>query len=174
MKERGILFSREMVLALLAGRKTVTRRMSAQWDGLVVGQRLWVRETWAPADARYSMVPVLYRADGDAQAVEGNRWRPSLHMPRWASRILLEVTEPVRVERVQDITEEDAIREGVERDDEPCDHSRLSCDEIGCMGPTHKSAFVAIWQQLHTKPGERWEDNPTVRRIAFRRIAETA
>ncbi len=96
----------------------------------VHGDRLWVRETWAyfgGAEYLYQRDPsmVVYKAtraddlrvpewaSADEPGCDGGRWRPSIFMPRWASRITLEITE-VRVERVQDISEEDAVAEGIE------------------------------------------------------------
>jgi hypothetical protein len=82
------------------------------------GDRLWVRETWInpflteerlPSEMPIRPKEIRYRADG----VEYPRWQPSFFMPRWASRITLEIVN-VRVERVQDITEEDAIAEGID------------------------------------------------------------
>jgi hypothetical protein len=116
MKERPILFSAPMVRAILDGRKTQTRRVIKEklmrGEGAHVnncqygkpGDRLWVRETFCYHDylARY-----LYKADG----VTGVKWKPSIFMPRIASRIMLEITG-IRVERLQDISEEDAIAEG--------------------------------------------------------------
>lgn len=139
MKERGILFSAPMVRAILEGRKTMTRRVvkdqafdmtglspeiqnsfenaarnSEFWAGFVrschhgqPGDQLYVRETF------YAFLgwKVLYRADDDG-FLPDDGWRPSIHMPRWASRITLEITS-VRVERLQDISTEDCIAEGV-------------------------------------------------------------
>lgn len=96
----------------------------------VAGQRLWVRETWCEASPEHRDTPgarqAFYRAD--SPSVEGDearlqyirlghdyRWRPSIHMPRWASRLTLEITA-VRVERLQDISEEDAKAEGCDGD----------------------------------------------------------
>lgn len=97
-------------------------------------------------------------------------WKSSIFMPRWASRITLEVVS-VRVERLHEITEDDARREGVERDTAPCDHTRLSCDEVGCMGPTHRSTFAELWDSIN---GDRapWASNPWVRRVEFKRVEE--
>ena len=154
MKERPILFSGEMVRAILDGRKTQTRRpVTVPWRGSkrvapyepcyiendselmardrygdwhrmvdymhpygIPGDRLWVRETWRQYDRRnececydFCYCPptgtVIYRSDRDDDEV---KWRPSIHMPRWASRITLEVTD-VRVEHVQEISAERVI-----------------------------------------------------------------
>lgn len=131
IKERPIIFSSPMVRAILDGRKTQTRRVIKEklmrGEGAHVnncpygkpGDRLWVRETWSKAKSPMSS-EVFYRADGEPKGKQyplsfverESRWRPSIHMPRWASRILLEVTN-VRVERLHDISEEDAIAEGL-------------------------------------------------------------
>jgi hypothetical protein len=141
MKERPIIFSGEMVRAILEGQKTMTRRVvkprlipfiekAALVNGKpcidlldieipcpygIPGDRLWVRETWVHLPNN----TVLYRATdnerSEAWKMYGEpKWRPSIFMPRWASRILPEITN-VRVERLQDITEEDAIGEGIGR-----------------------------------------------------------
>ena len=154
VRERPILFSAPMVRAILEGRKTQTRRVvkpqphhgpvgemvclgGADWamdDGDLSGQfrcpygvpgdRLWVREAWAPNEG--SAGGYIYRADvgegssgfyqADLKIGEWThiapRWRSSIHMPRWASRITLRITD-VRVERLQDISEADAIAEGL-------------------------------------------------------------
>jgi hypothetical protein len=105
-----------------------------------VGDRLWVRETWAPCtvdgpvDDVEDADAVMFDADKaallftgkegetsffrrlDSYAWTPHRWRPSIHMPRWASRLTLEVTE-VRVQRLQDISEADAVAEGFEHVD---------------------------------------------------------
>lgn len=138
MKERPILFSAPMVHAILDGRKTQTRRVvnkKAALDCLAAGfepsfltlpgntdlcqygqpgDRLWVRETWAYHVQAVGAVcdedgPFVYRADPMAEQHRlCDRWRPSIHMPRAASRITLEVTA-VRVERLQDISPDDCI-----------------------------------------------------------------
>lgn len=113
--------------------------------------RLWVRETWAPADLRYSpLAPVLYRADGDAQPVKDERWRPSIHMPRWASRLTLEVVD-VRVQRLQEISEADARAEGVE----PCGGFMATAGcwrNYGSEGPSFGSAresYRSLWDSIY-------------------------
>lgn len=138
-KERPILFSAPMVRAILNSTKTQTRRA---WSvqpppGVRVGwipgetsagrygrpgERLYVRETWAAPHAYDHLPPRLIPQDARIHyaATEdrgGLLWRPSIHMPRWASRITLEITD-VRVERLGIISHEDAIAEGVSSVDE--------------------------------------------------------
>lgn len=74
--------------------------------------------------------------------------------------------EAVRVERLQEISEEDAKAEGVARDDEPCDHSRHSCEDVGCLGQTFKSSFCTLWCELHGD--DSWRSNPEVVAITFK------
>ena len=110
--DRPILFSAPMVRAILDGRKTMTRRIyKPRFDKWQVGDRLWVRETYLESLTGV----VCYRADYmiDETAISQGKWRPSIFMPRKYSRILLEITELKR-ERLQDISEADAKREGVE------------------------------------------------------------
>jgi hypothetical protein len=146
--------------------------------GLPGRDRLWVRETWAPADPRYSpLAPVVYRADGDDQPCLDARWRPSIYMPRWASRITLEVTG-VRVERLQDISDEDAIGEGISCGDDAWHagpDGRYMRDRHGWYvghtrhnAPSH--AFREAWDQIN---GQRapWASDPWVWVIDFRRQA---
>lgn len=101
-REHGILFRGDMVRALLRPegdplRKGVTRRASDRWDRVIAGDLLWVRETWAQLDD--DTQGVVYRADEGGDSSESDRWdlvdrrwRPSIHMPRWASRLTLRVT----------------------------------------------------------------------------------
>ena len=113
MKQRPILFSTEMVKALISGRKTQTRRLAKDLNKCpygVVGNQLWVKETFSQKDER-----IIYRADVCSKwdLPDGFKWKPSLFMPRVASRILLEI-ESIHIEPLCDISEEDAIAEGVE------------------------------------------------------------
>ncbi len=145
------------------------------------GQKLWVKETWrcfGGAEYEYQREPgsVIYRAT--AEVSDLGPWKPSIFMSRWASRITLDVIG-LRIERLQDITEEDARAEGVERDKEPCDHTRLLCSEIGCLGPTHRSSYAELWDRRN---GDRkmsvdgqplidvsWRGNPWVWVVTFPR-----
>ena len=132
------------------------------------GDRLWVRETWAPAG--YSVLPTLYRADGDEQPTLDGRWRPSIHMPRWASRITLEVTG-VRVERLQAITEADAVAEGLENHGggELADAWWPEHDGLAQAGATPREGFRVLWEAING-PGS-WAANPWVWVVSFRKLA---
>jgi hypothetical protein len=154
------------------------------------GDRLWVRESFHHEDAEYlpeasNSVPLIpastvYRADMSVETLafekrvgvpRDMRWTPSIHMPRKLSRILLEVTG-IRIELVQAITEADAMAEGVKRDTEPCDHARQSCEDIGCLGKTHKASFCNLWCDLNGIPS--WTQNPWVWVVEFKRIEVAA
>ncbi|UGQ37929.1 hypothetical protein LSO07_08630 [Janthinobacterium sp. PLB04] len=133
------------------------------------GNRIWVRETFCLDDDGHEEWPV-FRADGAKlpqrqPTRKPARWTPSIHMPRAASRILLEIVS-VRVERLNDCSEADALAEGVKA--EPCDHVRLSCEEIGCCGPTAKGMYAALWD--HINGAGAWADNPWVWVIEFKRV----
>ncbi|EPB6909293.1 hypothetical protein ACRRN9_004009 [Pseudomonas aeruginosa] len=142
------------------------------------GDRLWVREAWA-ADAQVDAIapsdlsqgePIWYPADLSVRQtgcsmISKGRVRPSIHIPRWASRILLEITA-VRVERLQDISEEQALAEGVRG--EPCDHTRQACADIGCWGDTAKGAFGFLWESLNGEGS--WAANPWVWVVEFKRV----
>lgn len=125
--------------------------------------RLWVRETWASDDGRTA----FYRADGETYNY-GLPWKPSIHMPRWASRITLEICS-VRVERLQEISGEDLKAEGI---------SGLLCYGPAC-GPActqerrcegRKEAFIDLWNSLNAARGFGWETNPYVWVLEFRRL----
>lgn len=208
MTERPIIFSGPMVRAILAGRKTVTRRVVKlpKWadssQGIEVeqlhgdgppwpvaisretgcpvdldcpygqpGDRLWVRETWthdAPdiETARAAYEDALlggmtygpyYRATECAP--DTLTWRPSIHMPRWASRITLEVMS-VRVERLQEISEADAHAEGATWADNRPGHD---------YPKTKREAFSALWDSINGK-SHPWSSNPWVWRVEFKRV----
>ncbi|WP_282294843.1 hypothetical protein [Stenotrophomonas sp. PS02289] len=146
------------------------------------GERLWVRETWqgplvseqemdedgywARNIARYQdTAHCVYAADGaaapewvDADGELPRGWRPSIHMPRWACRLLVEITA-VRVERLHAISEADAVAEGI-------DHERMNGY---ALAGRHRSAGFAF-QDLWTSTGGTWVSNPWVWVIEFKRI----
>lgn len=142
------------------------------------GNRLWVRETWAyfgGDEYLYQKEPgsVGYRAEHDGLAsAPGGRWRPSIHMPRWASRLTLEVVS-VRVERLQAISEEDARAEGVERHPEPFTSGYRNYEpepsfESVTYHPTARESFASLWRSING--AESWDANPWVWRIEFARV----
>lgn len=145
-----------------------------------VGDRLWVREAHAPradcliswqrsmAEAYNRMQPtdLCYRADEKATDwVE--KWRPSIHMPRWASRILLEITD-VRVQRLQDISEGDAEAEGCV-ETHPGDWLNFAVPgDKDASSALASAAFRLLWERING-PGS-WSANPWVWAVSFRRI----
>lgn len=135
------------------------------------GDRLYVREAWSVRGRYTDVVEVGYRASATrahtefveqwpvAVAVPGKgkwpewpKYGPSIHMPRWASRLWLAVSD-VRVQRLQDISEADTIAEGISAD--YLEHIH---------GP---DGYRDLWNSLHTKPGTRWEDNPWIYAVTF-------
>lgn len=168
MKERPIIFNGDMVRAILEGRKTMTRRPVKTEPGMEsylaeavnnetahdelyrygkVGDMLWVRETWADVGRG-----LIYAADKKATPL---KWKPSIHMPKWASRITLEITG-IRIERVQEITEQDARKEGVWGIGEPYQG----------VGDLPADRFERLWQSIYGN----WSDNPFCWVIKFRRV----
>lgn len=146
----------------------------------VPGDRLWVRETHAVYGVMDSDNPrVIYRADSPPDA--GISWRPSIHMPRWASRINLEITG-VRVERVQDIEEDDAEAEGIFIDNncivgtsgaggvhrEIMGRRAFAADDEGHECPI--DAFEQLWDSINAKRGYSWESNPWVWVVEFKQV----
>ncbi|MFK1057241.1 hypothetical protein ACIU0Q_10560 [Pseudomonas aeruginosa] len=167
--------------ATIHGNEVALREREALSTRCPFGQpddRLWVREAWA-ADAQVDAIaprdlsqgePIWYPADFSVRQtgcsmISKGRGRPSIHMPRWASRILLEITA-VRIERLQDISEEQALAEGVRG--EPCDHARQACADIGCWGDTAKGAFGFLWESLNGEGS--WAANPWVWVVEFKRV----
>lgn len=177
MRERPVIFSGPMVRAILAGTKTQTRRVlreqAESYVGDLLGQRfiypvvrgtaepvpircpygqpgdrLWVRETWSREDVR----GIMYRATDKNPSTLN--WKPSIHMHRADSRLTLELTE-VRVQRLLQISEEDAEAEGVE--------------PVGWEG--HAGCFAALWDSINAKRGHSWASNPWVWALTFRRVA---
>jgi hypothetical protein len=220
MKERPILFSGQMVKAILDGRKTQTRRIVNRLTGkgpargIITefqkadtagydwgfrnrrmlwneirhaklmemcpygqpGDRLWVRETFIAGHPDlpdgtldFDTDKVWYRADGDLHTWYDSTsdfgkavpWKPSIHMPRSASRITLEITE-VRVERLQDISETDAIAEGLRP------YWKQTEDPKWVEPGTCIDAFKELWESINS-PGS-WDVNPWVWVIEFRKV----
>lgn len=246
MKERPILFNTDMVKALLDGHKTQTRRpvkpqpnRSTQvlrepmgddvlWrfkygDNLkcplgVVGDRLWVRETWritgwieegevsleykthnsphadyievddadlferlwiqSSDDAeKAGLKPSLLGQYGWKLGEAPTRWRPSIHMPRWACRTVLEITD-IRVERVQDISEEDCMAEGLLKSYIVADWPHINdCEYRFDREDKHGygsaiGAFRTLWNSVYDKRGLGWNKSPFVWVITFKRITD--
>ena len=197
MKEHPILFSAPMVRALLAGTKTQTRRVVKPQPDYICqdgtparstdtakvrrgqmmtipcpygqpGDRLWVRETFLRADRRAAgRPPWVYAADYADADRPRTRWTPSIHMPRAASRITLEVTG-VRVERLQDISEADAMSEGA-----PPSHPSIDRISREYGYPDFpRSWYAQLWDHING-PGS-WEANPFVWVIEFRKISNAS
>jgi hypothetical protein len=139
-----------------------------------VGMRLWVRETWAEEYnmGRWTGV-YLYRECDEAIDIEHRTdWRPSIHMPRWASRLSLEVTE-VRCERLQDISEEDAIAEGVghgfQMNGGWPDYEHIKSGVCELSQDTAQMSFATLWDSINRKKYP-WDANPWVWVITFRKV----
>ena len=204
MKERPIIFSAEMVRAILDGRKTQTRRVIkgtfikegydpihndnlyrfiapygcaankdrdefadevARWCPYgAPGGQLWVRETFGIISKGIGFNAYdeyVYRADdrGDAADI---KWRPSIHMPRVASRITLEIVS-VRVEKLQEISGHDVLAEGVD--------NGKSNPKMGIRWENmQRLAYATLWDHLNAKRGFGWDMNPWVWVNEFKRI----
>jgi hypothetical protein len=178
MREMPILFSTEMVAAIIGGHKTMTRRvckgareLSCVLDWPIdtcpygkIGSHLWVRETWRPdntfAGGGIPRLGIKFGHGYEWKALNPNqtgKWKPSIFMPREASRITLEITN-IRVERLLDITESDACKEG-----DP--NQGLIASEND-----HTTWFQYLWDSINAKRGYSWESNPWVWCISFKRI----
>jgi hypothetical protein len=173
MTDRPILFNGPMVRAILDGRKTQTRRVVKmppfdpcdqgldihaivnieQCPHGVVGDQLWVREAFMVNEDE-----IAYAAT-DQALVGCEKWKPSIHMPKHLSRITLEIVG-VRVERLQDISEADAMAEGVEA---------VSIADVPRNAVwSARQDFAQLWDRING-PGS-WDANPWVWVIGFRKI----
>lgn len=191
MTDRPILFSAPMIRALLDGRKTQTRRLatSTPMQRVQPGDRLWVREAWAchwaTDDQKPSEIdPILWsvryfadnhiRAAADTRSPQGSlarldqckKQRPGMFMPRWASRLTLTMSKTV-TQPLQSITEADARAEGIERVQMYPGSSHYQDHEARTFA-FPQFACASLWNSLHPKPGERWEDNPDVIALTFK------
>lgn len=224
--DKPILFSSPMVRAILAGTKTMTRRVikpqpvmhdfgirgaidlqpafvegchktTYKAVGVEVfnqggtgsveapfyrGQRLWVRETWAVSPFLNRVKPsdldpatqIVYRASyqNDSHFV----WRPSIFMPRWASRITLEITH-VRVERLQEITAADCLKEGFAQEiaeirsiEKGWTLGRVMTESDESLIAKGQEWFQDLWDGLNAKRGFSWESNPFVWVVQFKKV----
>ena len=197
MKERPILFSALMVKALLADQKTQTRRVAKftdsghlkepggprRWhpddpDAVLAcpygqpGDRLWVKECYSAHGEFGDEGRKIYRADiPDGKEPNGLHWRPSIFMSRAASRLTLELTA-VRVERLNDISEEDARAEGVERisGSDRFFHSYFPRPEkngLRCCSSARES-YQGLWESLNGPSS--WAANPWVWALTFKKL----
>lgn len=195
-RELPILFGTEMVRAILDGRKTVTRRLvkflsrkNPNWtgyvkDGLMLyngrnepcikkapyqpGDILYVRESYSELSFGY-----VYKADGENIDHLGNviKWHPSIHMPKEAARIWLKVTD-VRVERLQEITENEAVKEGIYVSNCKGCNAPFGCDTCPDEGYDEIDEFAELWNSTINKSDlDRygWDANPYVWVIEFER-----
>jgi len=186
------------VRGVLSGRQTQVRRLvrgdnaKVYWNPIVVngyggwvnehgrpapcpfgapGDRLWVRETFSytrnDAQGFTDSGEVWYWADGNPQDGDWSKPRPSIHMPRWASRITLEIAD-VRVERLQEISDEDALAEGLRSDGSLGAQCSVELPGHRTHHDSPKECFRLLWESIHG-PGS-WDVNPFVWVIVFRRI----
>lgn len=142
----------------------------------IVGDRIWVRETWAEAGGNAPELQ-LYRANypehvpshyEHLRPAEEIRWRPSIHMPRWASRLTLEITN-VGVQRLQSISQNDAAREGLVR----LPASGRYCINQGDQyfgGASHDAREVFSWLWSSIYGDDSWQANPWVWVIEFKQV----
>lgn len=200
-KSKPIIFNGPMVRAILAGKKSTTRRVlkpqplflsglgkrvyrdedwRKSWGDdpsadlrFRKGDILWVRETWQEV-VSYSNgdTDILYKADND---IQDGPWRPSIYMPKQYARIWLRVTG-VKVERVRDISERDAIAEGVELSPNTDSGYRvyltrpnsIDADAVDSRRPL--KCFEYLWNNLNEKRGFGWDANPWVVAVTFERV----
>ena len=192
MTDKPIIFSAPMVRALLDGRKTQTRRLLKGRSGIIAARsviqnglhwlaieydRSWpLRLPYAPGDRLYvreafsydrldvdrdGTLPPWYWADGNPSSGDWSRPKPSIFCPRWASRITLTVTE-VRVQRLQEISREDAIAEGIEGDTDGWFDYLLPATQC-CARP--QDSYATLWNSLHGP--DAWDANPWVVALTF-------
>lgn len=195
--ERPILFSTPMIRAILEGRKSQTRRIVKKQPHTVgewimqginwlfpnvnpyvnikcpygkVGDVLWVRETFSPIEFEDG-THYRYKATFKENNCLKPKWKPSIFMPKEACRIKLEITD-IRVERLQNITGEEALAEGISKVD-----GKVIGYPFGILFnysnglnnySSPKEAYSALWEKINGKGS--WESNPWVWVIEFKRI----
>lgn len=235
MKERPILFTGEMVRAILEGRKTQTRRVMKpqpvksgyfwEWAGAgwnrddigasvmsghslavrgpygLIGDRLWVKEThvfewWEDEPKPPTDRPIHYHAGDGSEWDEPYwlwphyratdpapelyypdhgedephcRWRPSIFMPRWASRITLEIVD-IRIERLQHISVEDVLAEGIKQTEPDGFYLAPLAGVPDFPWGDARMAYAALWNSINEKSGFGWDQNPWVWVVEFKRV----
>ncbi len=192
MTEHPIIFSTPMVKAILDGRKTQTRRVvkpqahhynpdllqpqilypckeGEPWGDIdkpvrnsygLKGSRLWVKETFC--HHKKGKVDFIYKSNNNGDKAKKIKWKPSIHMPRTAARIFLEITD-IKIERLQDISEEDAKAEGVILFHQ---HTSTLCEQLFS---NHIKAYAHLWCSIQ-KSEDAWIDNPWVWVINFKKL----
>jgi len=184
---KPILFNQSMVKAIQDNRKTVTRRVIKNVNSIYrpfeVGDILYVRETWKIYEKRspdgldikkiYGYKTDENNPNNPSEFYE-TKWHPSIHMPKEAARIFLKVTD-IRVERLQDITEEQAIKEGIQHfDTKPDETFGLTKKEVWFENPMY--CFKWLWNSTIKKQDidkYGWNANPWVWVIEFERVETT-
>ena len=196
MADRPIIFSAPMILALLDGRKTMTRRLAwrrdpkwgdarpvvghehdymlpSVWQRVKSGDKLWAKETFFHHREKYKDSStgfvdwVHYRATDEDDFLPGMKWTPSIYMPRVHSRLTLIVTA-VKMERLQAISQTDAIAEGLirvpleDRLDIKYEWQPYPC---GTSYPNPVGAFEQVWVLVNG--AESWDANPEVVAVSF-------
>lgn len=189
-RSRPVIFSAPMVRAILDGRKTQTRQIVKRYEEFgcltgdcphqhrnecaasltascpygAPGDRLWVRENWRPLMDHLSECTgpkdIRYAASVSEAEWAISKWRPSIHMPRWASRITLRITD-VRVERLQAISAADAIAEAC---------APASAHSLDCDSKSPVVEFRGVWERINGVAS--WVANPWVWAIQFERVSQ--
>lgn len=177
MKEKPILFKPEMVRKVLSGEKTQTRRIvngnalmllyagftpeylmedgNSELRPYYIGQILWVRETWWQCTNNNDRIYYAASETPVTTKDRSYRKRPSIFLERINSRINLEITN-IRVERIQNISEDDSQAEGTT--------PYMAPSEI----PAYKPAFADLWNSINEPRGFGWNLNPWVFAITFK------
>lgn len=158
---------------------------ASPWDKYGFGG--WYQDVPKALRRRQVFQHTLYRADGseyhvdpidgltrledrDVETYSGLIWKPSIHMPRWASRIQLEITD-VRVERVQDISERDMVAEGIAlKDSDYAWEIRDRFSQEAFFGFDIQQRWINLWDSINEKRGFGWDANPWVWVVEFGRV----
>lgn len=167
MKDHPLLVTGSLIPPILNDLKTHTRRIGDRYKSWKKGDRIWVREAYGlwgamrcPCHNVCYCGDVVYKADYVGHNNTAHTiWKPSLFMPKKFARIWLEITKDVWQQRIQDITTEDIILEGLSTNLR--EHDAV-CDL--------KDQFIELWDDINAKRSFSWQENPTVNVIEFKRI----